>query len=199
MPSSLPRVHRRARVVEVTLRSAPPDPPPSREALGLELYELEAIGGLSSEEPRSSEPRPESVALHLEAWRHDWAKGPLRLAWLVKSPACDLGTALMIYWLSAPRFDEPYERARAAPEWRREILRFLRELEPRLLDRDFLSRDILFNPRRDRQIARRRGYDWTAQHVQPVIRRPVPLPLYEPSRFDPEWHLSRARRAAPPA
>ncbi len=108
--------------------------------------------------------------------------------------ACDHGTALAIYWMGAPGFDQQFATARACDSWRRPTFAFLRKLEKRLLKRDFATADILFNPRFDRSTVSTSGHDWTAEYADQKIVRPIPEALKEPSCADPTWEAQgRAR------
>jgi hypothetical protein len=44
----------------------------------------------------------------------------------VEDPACDLGTALAIYLMGAPGFDQRYRTAKEVDGWRRPTFTFLR-------------------------------------------------------------------------
>jgi hypothetical protein len=122
--------------------------------------------------------------------RHNWDDGLHRLQRVLGDPDCDFGTALMIYWMGAPGFDREYADVKDAPDWRRPVTRFLRQLEKRLLARRFATADILFNPRFDRSTLEPSGHDWTAEYGDVVVQRPIPAALLEPSAPDPEWEAS---------
>lgn len=143
--------------------------------------------------PRAPKPSAKAKALHLDALTHNWDDGVAELQRLVDHPACDLGTALAIYWMGAPGFDQQYVRASEVDGWRRETFSFLRKLERRLLKRDFATAGILFNPRFDRTTLADQGHDWTAEYGDVKVRRPIPPALKEPSCADPEWE-ARGRK-----
>lgn len=128
-------------------------------------------------------------ALHRQALRHNWDDGLFRLERILADRACDLGTALLIYWLGAPGFDRQYVTAKdlGTNGWRRPVFTFLRKLEKRLLKRDFATASILFNPRFDRTTMTKDGHDWTAEYADIPNVRPIPEALKEPSCADPAW------------
>lgn len=130
-----------------------------------------------------------ATALHRQALRHNWDDGVSRLQKIVDDKACDLGTALAIYWLGAPGFDQKYASAKDLGDdgWRLPVFTFLRKLEKRILARDFATASILFNPRFDRTTVDPDGYDWTAEYADEKIVRPIPDALKQPSRPDPAW------------
>lgn len=137
--------------------------------------------------PRPPKPSAKAKALHLDALTHNWDDGVAELQRVVDHAACDLGTALAIYWMGAPGFDQQYVRVSEVDGWRRETFRFLRKLERRLLRRDFATAGILFNPRFDRTTLSKTGHDWTAEYDDVKVRRPIPPALMEPSCADPAW------------
>jgi hypothetical protein len=59
---------------------------------GEELPDKTIFDELSSEE------------LHYLASIYNWDDGPTVLNWIVESPKCDLGTAIMIFWLAEPDY-----------------------------------------------------------------------------------------------
>lgn len=133
----------------------------------------------------SGAPSTEAKALHRKALRHNWDGGTWKLHKILDDAACDYGTALMIYWLGSPGYYQQYAKLSDAEDYEREVFGFLRELEKRLLKRDFATSDILFNPRWDRTTINPAGHDWTASNP-PKIVRPIPAKLLAPSNPDPD-------------
>lgn len=133
-------------------------------------------------------------ALHRAALRHNWDDGVRRLQAIVDDLDCDLGTALLIYWMGAPGFDREFVDVKDAPDWRRPVTKFLRMLEARIVARRFATADILFNPRFDCTTVNPAGHDWTAEYGEVEVKRPIPAALLEPSAPDPAWE---ARGRAP--
>jgi hypothetical protein len=142
--------------------------------------------------PKKTAPEASrAAALHQKAAYHNWDDGVRGLSQILRDPACDLGTALMIYWMGVPGFDRAFVTADEAPDWRRPVTKFLRELEERILARDFATANILFDPRFDRTTVNHLGHDWTAAQGTPEVRRPIPAALLEPSAPDPEREAQR--------
>jgi hypothetical protein len=135
-------------------------------------------------------------SLHRAALQHNWDDGVARLEQILGDPVCDLGTALAIYWMGGPGFDQRFATVKdlGRDRWRRETLLFLRRLERRILKRDFATATILFNPRFDRTTISRDGHDWTAEYADTKVVRPIPDTLKEPSCVDPAWE-ARGRKA----
>jgi hypothetical protein len=124
--------------------------------------------------------RSAQQGLHRKALRHNWSEGlPTRI---VKHPLCDYGTALAVYWMGRPVYDQAFAALDQVPEWRRPAFRFLRQLEKRLLACDFVSANLQFDPKRDRGPDPSSDYDWTADTSGTPVLRPIPERLHLPSR-----------------
>lgn len=134
---------------------------------------------------------PAALALHRKALRHHWDSGPPHR--LVAARDCDYGTALAVYWMGAPGFDQEFATEDACSDWRRPTFRFLRALEKRLLARDFKTAGILFNPQFDRTTISDEGHDWTAEYADVNVVRPIPEELKLPSTDDPAWEARGAQ------
>ncbi len=134
-------------------------------------------------------PTAKAKALHRAAIRHNWDDGLFRLERILADTSCDLGTALAIYWMGAPGYDQQFATAKdlGTSGWRRSTFSFLRKLEKRILKRDFATATILFNPRFDRSTLNKAGHDWTAEYGDVPLVRPIPDALKEPSCPDPAW------------
>ncbi len=135
----------------------------------------------------SGKDRARSRTLHTRAQRYNWDSGEEGLERILADPACDYGTALLIFWMGAPGFDRQYAAAKDVDSWRLSTFTFLRALEERLLRGDFATSSILFNPQFDRTTVSPHGHDWTAEYSDIEIKRPIPSPLYEPSCKDLAW------------
>ena len=132
--------------------------------------------------------------LHRKALRHNWDNGVFALERIVADKACDYGTALAIYWMGAPAFDQQYAKLADAPAWRRPTMRFTRKLEKRLLRRNFATAEILFNPQFDRTTISKAGHDWTAEYGDIAVKRAIPEALKQPSAPDPAWEARGKQR-----
>lgn len=116
----------------------------------------------AKKQPATKQPSAAALALHRKALRHNWDGGPPHR--LVAQRDCDYGTALAVYWMGAPGYDQQFATVDACDSWRRPTFRFLRALEQRLLARDFKTAGILFNPQFDRTTISDEGHDWTAEY-----------------------------------
>lgn len=132
--------------------------------------------------------------LHRRAVEHNWDDGIDELVAIVGDPACDYGTALLLYWHGDPASSFKHGRPEVS---RRKLDRFdyagfLVRLERRLLADDFATRKILFNPRwhRDTPNSFNRN-DMTRYDDEGA----VPVALREPSCRDPDWERELKRRA----
>ncbi|MDC3958889.1 DUF4274 domain-containing protein [Polyangium jinanense] len=138
-------------------------------------------------------PSPEQAAHAFDAvaYRRNWRNGSRGGRALLKNPHCDYGTALMLYWLGAPYFERQYATDREIPEFARADIALMRELEQRLLARDFATAVVAFNPRRDMHCSID-PLDWVTPNPNhpPLLRPPPPAALMEPSVPDPAWEAA---------
>jgi hypothetical protein len=88
--------------------------------------------------------------LHLFAGLINWDGGVKELTRVIRHPQCDLGTALLVYWLGQPGFDLQYANRDAVPEHRRGAYDLLREVEERVTQGFYKSATQPFDPANDR-------------------------------------------------
>ncbi len=117
---------------------------------------------------------------HQVAWNWNWDAGTEPLQWIVRQPACDQGTALLIYWYGGPRYYAKYTTRDEVSVYLREGYDFLMEIERRYLDNAYTRQEIAFNPHADTGHSEK-GFDWTAEYANLPNRRPIPEAMYEPS------------------
>jgi Leucine-rich repeat (LRR) protein len=91
-----------------------------------------------------------------------------RLLAVVQAPACDLGTAAMVYWTSAPHLYAEFAEAAEVPDYARAGFRLVRAIEDRVAAGGFPTAQIPYDPRDDRQTGVVRGVDRTAGAVGPI-------------------------------
>jgi hypothetical protein len=91
------------------------------------LPALRARSGLPAPTRKISEM--DAFQLHAFVQRYNWDDGAKRLFEVVRSPACSLATALLVYWKSEPGDLARYATARSAPRAEREWVELLREIE----------------------------------------------------------------------
>ena len=111
---------------------------------------------------------PDELHHFAERWNWDGEAGTMRA--LVRNPACDLGTALMVYWLAGPHFFLSYESREEVPEWSRDGYDLVTELEPRLVAGAFPTARIAYDPRADGLV----------NQVPADAKRSLPPEVYEP-------------------
>lgn len=90
-----------------------------------------------------SESDPHALHFFARNWNYDSGIDPLKR--LVKNPACDQATALMIYWACEP---EHYYRIDYKTECQgaQQIYEFMKEIEDRFLRGEFSGPVISFDP-----------------------------------------------------
>ena len=88
--------------------------------------------------------------LHIFAGLYNWDGGVEDLQRVARHPLCDLGTALLVYWLGQPGFDLRYSDRDAVPGHRRETWDLLREIEERVAAGAYRTATQPFNPANDK-------------------------------------------------
>ena len=111
---------------------------------------------------------PDELHHFVERW--NWDGGAEVMRAVAQNPACDRGTALMIYWLTGPHFFLSYGSHEEVPEGSREGYDLVSELEPRLVAGDFATARIAYDPRTDGLVNR----------VPANAKRELPPEVYEP-------------------
>jgi Domain of unknown function (DUF4274) len=84
--------------------------------------------------------------LHLFVGLINWDGGTKELTRVIQHPLCDLGTALMVYWLGQPGFDLQYASRDSVPQHRQEVYDLLREIEQRVAKGLYKSATQTFDP-----------------------------------------------------
>lgn len=88
------------------------------------------------------------VEYHLIAANYNWDDGPEVLSWIVNSPLCDKGTAMMIFWRAQPDF---YTRFLSAEEasYEEGVYTLLRNIIDNWESGFYQTAIISYNPRKD--------------------------------------------------
>lgn len=107
--------------------------------------ELRARFGLPK--PTTVLAKVDGYQLHRHADGHNWDDGTKRLHDIVRHPACDLATALLVDWLSEPGEHTAWPDAASAPREGRKMVALLREIEERVASGAYATRLIPFDVR----------------------------------------------------
>lgn len=88
------------------------------------------------------------MALHEKAKKTNWDFGSVPLRKILNNPLCDLGTALMIYWLGQPYQYLKYRKVSEVPNEydQRTMFRFIKKIEDRVINGDFENRVLAWDP-----------------------------------------------------
>jgi len=84
-------------------------------------------------------------ALHERASRHNWDDGDWYLCEMIDSPTCDLGTALLIFWLSGAGFLQQWQ-PKDVPPLHREFVRLVQDIERRVVAGKFPRGWVFYDP-----------------------------------------------------
>lgn len=84
--------------------------------------------------------------LHELAQNINWDGGYFELEQIISHPNIDRGTALLLYWYGEPQYFTKYSSAEEVEECNRQNYIFIKKVERMLLENDFKSNEIPFNP-----------------------------------------------------
>lgn len=127
-----------------------------------------------------------SEELHylVQALNWDDEKTSDAIRWVIDHPACDLGTALYIYWLNEPSVWKKAEAANDIPAWGRRDYELHKDLEARLLAGRFNNRTIAFDPRKERYIASSEAAESPEERAIPAELKKASLGKSLPDYYD---------------
>ena len=100
---------------------------------------------------------------------------------IAEADACDLGTAMLIYWTSAPHYFTQYEARDEVEPYEQDGWDLLRAIEGRVDRGAYVEHRIWFNPQNDKQAGSLMGRDWTVdrRRVRRPVRTPIPAHMWE--------------------
>ena len=108
------------------------------------------------------------LELHAVASNWNWDDGCKILEWIIRNPACDKGTALLLYWHACPKWLYQYTDRDEVPEWSRTDYDFVKELEGRYLSGFYKQTEIAFNPSNDE------GTNWLEEYAEVKVTQRIP-------------------------
>lgn len=119
--------------------------------------------------------------LHVFAKEFNWDCGCSEMAAVIAHPLCDLGTALLIYWLGAPGYYLQYGGRSDVPEEEQETFDLLQEIERKVLAGGFRARSQPFNPRNDDRHDFTTAYDDIVESARArgTLTRSIPSEMYQ--------------------
>ena len=91
-----------------------------------------------------------SAQLHYLADIYNWDDGVEVLNWVVDSPLCDLGTAVMIFWRAEPSYYTKYSNA-AEAEHDAEVLELLLKIVDNFKNKKYSKSKIKYDPIADQR------------------------------------------------
>ena len=100
----------------------------------------------------SAKPSKAALKLHQQARDHNYDDSPGRLRRIIRSRACDLGTALLIYWRGDPNWYRMYpSKFEMAGDVSADVATFdvMVEIEQRVLEGKYKSFSIPYTPFKD--------------------------------------------------
>ncbi|NCG17663.1 MAG: DUF4274 domain-containing protein [Rhodobacterales bacterium] len=145
------------------------------------LVELRVVYGLTSGSEEIS--RMNSWELHEYASNCAGRANETELLQIVHDPRCDLGTALMVYWMGAPHYYRQYQERDEVQPYERLGWDLLMAVQERIQSGFYVQANIWFDPRNDKQTRSVRGHDWTLDDrlVQLPAKWRIPREMTAPS------------------
>lgn len=106
---------------------------------------------------------------HKTAMDWNWDNDLTVLWWIINNPKTDKATALMIYWMSAPRWGKQYANRQEIAEnasWYLNHFDFIEDLESKYTSGFYTNQNYAYNPAKDFN-----GTDWTNEYTdKPQLR-----------------------------
>lgn len=116
-----------------------------------------------------------SEELHVFADLWNWDGGNETMLAVTRNPACDAGTALLIYWRNSPEYYAEFGAAEEVQEYNREGYALFAEVGARLLAGEFGPPRIRYDPRAEGMVTGRMapGRELPPALYEPVGRQPT--------------------------
>jgi hypothetical protein len=118
------------------------------------------------------------VLLHQMAMDWNYDNSNAFFNWLIDNPETDKATALMIYWMSGPRWSKKFadrEEVSKTTSWYLEDFDFIERLEEKILTGFFKNSNFAYDPANEHT-----GTDWTQEYLDEKVVREIPTELYKP-------------------
>lgn len=77
---------------------------------------------------------------------YNWDDGTIVLDWIIGSPKCDKGTAVMIFWMAEPDYYFDYTEE-TVEEWAKDVWLLLQKILIKIKKDEFKRSKYAFNPR----------------------------------------------------
>ena len=87
---------------------------------------------------------PEQLDAFVQSW--NWDGGNERLKQILEHPLCERATALRVYWLGSPQYYLQYRDRSEVRDYELDAWDFLRWIEERYADSQFVDGDIYYSP-----------------------------------------------------
>ena len=82
---------------------------------------------------------------YLLASEYNWDDGVIVLDWIIDSPKCDMGTAIMIFWMAEPDYYFDYT-IDSVDEWAKDVWELLQKIITKMRNEEFVESKFEFNP-----------------------------------------------------
>lgn len=117
-----------------------------------------------------------SQQLHEYMSKYNWDFGLEIPYWAIRSPLCDRGTALMIYWMAGAGYFCQYKDRDSIPPHEIDGYDLIVEIEGKYNSNFYSTNEIKFNPSSDLEEAAK-GHNWVEEYSDLPQRRKIPSQL----------------------
>lgn len=113
---------------------------------------------------------------HKTAMDWNWDNDYTVLSWIVNNPETDKATALLIYWMSGPRWSKQFatrEDMLKDSSWYANSFDFINDLERKYTSGFYTNQNFAYNPACDHE-----GYNWTDEYNDKPQLREIPKEMF---------------------
>ena len=163
---------RRQEIIDLAIPGVPPGTPEELWNDDAALQPLIRAADRKRKAWLKSATDPKELHLFAENWHWDGGGGKPLLG-LVENPHCDAGTMLMLFWLGGGEdMYFQYDKINEI-DWNydREIHRLLRRIEKKIVNQDYATSKIYFDP--SSYVSMRDRCDEFARQIPDVLYQPI--------------------------
>jgi hypothetical protein len=119
--------------------------------------------------------------LHEFMTNYNWDDGIEIPLWAIRNPLCDMGTALMIYWMAGAGYFSQFETKDDVPIYEKDNFDLIIEIENRYTTGFYTRNNILFDPNFDHD-ENRKGHNWVNEYSYLKQFRKIPTEMLSPNK-----------------
>ncbi|GHT22418.1 hypothetical protein FACS189430_04170 [Bacteroidia bacterium] len=112
--------------------------------------------------------------IHQSVIDSNWDGNEFLVNWIKNNPNVDKATALIAYWMSAPRWYKQYKDRAEVPSYEIKNFDFVEEVEQKYSAGFWKNSNIELNPKCDCD-----GFDWTSEYLDKTTVREISTIMYQ--------------------